>query len=122
MIYKPMAVIVYCLNLVSKFTPVLVDPGTDTKILVDVATGTGRCGYQVRPSDPTTRVIRGARRDMCTRKTRALQHCRSDRICVCTLFQKVPDDIEILMQSATVDFALCSGPRYVWHVYLTHSV
>ena len=30
-----MAVIVYCLNLVSKFTPVLVDPGTDTKILVD---------------------------------------------------------------------------------------
>ena len=44
MIYKPMAVIVYCLNLVSKFTSVLVDPGTDTKILVDAATGTGRCG------------------------------------------------------------------------------
>ena len=45
-IYKPMVVIVYCLNLVSKFTPVLVDPGTDTKILVDAATGTGRCGYR----------------------------------------------------------------------------
>ena len=41
-----MVVIVYFLNLVSKCIPVLVDLGTDTKILVDAATGTGRCGYR----------------------------------------------------------------------------
>jgi hypothetical protein len=38
------------------------------------------------PYNPTTLVFRGARRDMCTRKTRALQHCHFDMKCVCVHF------------------------------------
>ena len=63
------------------------------------------------PYDPATPVFRGAHRDKCIRKIHARRSTAAlTGFCV-HFFQKVPGDIEILMQSATVDFALCTGPR-----------